>query len=194
MKRAMVGILVGLFWLPWMNIPADCQETVELQPFDIAAVEVHAIAWAVRPADRIAAVDDRILREGMAHRGAEVVEIRPDSVVFSYAGRMLAKKIRENENKPASTPEAVPRRENQASGGLGAASGENRIYPWTGRTVAELSNIRTAPDPASEIAMRVRSQTPLQVMGKRGGWLRLLLRDGSTGWIHPSLIRRDDTP
>ncbi|MCG6893109.1 MAG: hypothetical protein LJE65_05840 [Desulfobacteraceae bacterium] len=33
-----------------------------------------------------------------------------------------------------------------------------------------------------------------QVTGKKGNWLRLLLRDGSTGWIHQSLIARDDTP
>jgi hypothetical protein len=54
-----------------------------------------------------------------------------------------------------------------------------------------LSNIRTAPDDGSEIKMRVDTSTPLRVTGKEGLWLRLLLKDDSTGWIHQSLVEMD---
>jgi hypothetical protein len=89
MKRTSVWTLVVVVLLPWMSGPAGGQSKEESQPFDLTAVRVHAIAWAADPAERIAAVDDRILREGMTHRGATIVEIRPRSVVFDFAGRKM---------------------------------------------------------------------------------------------------------
>lgn len=61
-------------------------------------------------------------------------------------------------------------------------------FPRTVTTRPELSNIRSSPEDHAAIQMRVKSETPLQVTGEKGVWLRLQLRDGSEGWIHRALV------
>ncbi len=74
-----------------------------------------------------------------------------------------------------------------------AASGEGS-FPRSGLTLPGLSNIRTAPDGASAVKMRVEGATPLRITGMEGPWLELRLQDESTGWIHHALVEKDTAP
>lgn len=197
MKAASLAILTLAVLLLSTAPSSLSQEALPPQPLDLAAIQVHAIAWAAEPAERIAAVDDRILREGMHHRGATVVEIRPYSVVFGVAGRLLEKEIREDGDASEASAASSPTPDGEASpepAPPAADANAGGTFPRPGLTTAELSNIRSAPEGGAEVLMRVPVKTPLEITGAEGGWLRLRLRDGGAGWIHRSLVHIGPAP
>lgn len=76
---------------PTPEVPAEDvfapQEPVEAQtPRDISQARIHAIAWSDNPEQRMALVGDAVLRLGDVFRGATVVDIGPDHVIFDRGG------------------------------------------------------------------------------------------------------------
>jgi N-acetylmuramoyl-L-alanine amidase len=52
-----------------------------------------------------------------------------------------------------------------------------------------MAKIRSGPDTDTEVLQRISQGTRLKVVGRAGDWLRLKLRNGSTGWIFHSLAQ-----
>ncbi len=51
-----------------------------------------------------------------------------------------------------------------------------------------------APGIHAPVLQLIRRGTRLQVVGKKGAWLKLQLRNGSTGWIYHSLAQSERKP
>ena len=56
-------------------------------------------------------------------------------------------------------------------------------------SLPEVAKIRSEPSIDAPVLQLIRRGTPLQVVGSNGYWLKLQLRDGSTGWIYHSLAQ-----
>jgi capsular exopolysaccharide synthesis family protein len=54
-------------------------------------------------------------------------------------------------------------------------------------SLPKVARIRSQPSIHSPVLHRVRRGKRLQVVGRKGAWLKLQLRNGSTGWIYHSL-------
>jgi hypothetical protein len=52
-----------------------------------------------------------------------------------------------------------------------------------------MAKIRSGPDMDTAVLQRVAQGTRLKVVGREGDWLKLQLRNGSTGWIFHSLAQ-----
>jgi hypothetical protein len=52
-----------------------------------------------------------------------------------------------------------------------------------------MAKIRSGPDMESAVLQRIAQGTQLKVVGREGDWLKLQLRNGSTGWIFHSLAQ-----
>jgi len=50
-------------------------------------LKIQAISWAQEPENRIAVIDNRVLRQGDAVQGYRLVEIEKDSVILQYSGK-----------------------------------------------------------------------------------------------------------
>jgi SH3-like domain-containing protein len=54
-------------------------------------------------------------------------------------------------------------------------------------------NVRSAPNTTSPVAMELFQGYPLKVIKKDGEWAQISDFEGDTGWIHTSLIGKNDT-
>jgi capsular exopolysaccharide synthesis family protein len=61
-------------------------------------------------------------------------------------------------------------------------------------SLPKVARIRSGPTIHSPVLHLIRRGTRLQVVGKKGNWLRLQLRNGSTGWIYHSLAQPEREP
>jgi capsular exopolysaccharide synthesis family protein len=61
--------------------------------------------------------------------------------------------------------------------------------PQTWESLPQTAEIRSGPSFYTPIIQVIRRGTQLKVVGRRGGWLKLQLRNGSTGWIYHSLAQ-----
>jgi uncharacterized protein YgiM (DUF1202 family) len=52
-----------------------------------------------------------------------------------------------------------------------------------------MAKIRSGPDMDTAVLQRIAQGTRLKVVGREGDWLKLQLRNGSTGWIFHSLAQ-----
>jgi SH3-like domain-containing protein len=52
-----------------------------------------------------------------------------------------------------------------------------------------MAKIRSGPDMDTAVLQRIPQGTRLKVVGREGDWLKLQLRNGSTGWIFHSLAQ-----
>lgn len=165
--------------------------------FDITRIRIHAIAWSEDPGKRVAVVDDQVLRQGMLFRGANVVGIDPDKVIFMFQGRQFVKQIKNQglSDPPIQTAEQAGI---SAGGTVETAPSSTTVeemlpeeaFPWTGRSLPELSNIRTEPNRSAAVKYRIGKGKRLKITGRQGQWLELGLRNGSFGWIHERLVEK----
>jgi len=61
-------------------------------------------------------------------------------------------------------------------------------------SLPKIARVRAGPSTLAATLQRIRRGTPLQVVGEEGDWLKLQLRNGSTGWIHHSLAQPEREP
>jgi len=61
--------------------------------------------------------------------------------------------------------------------------------PQTWESLPETAEIRLGPGFHTPILQLIRRGTQLQVVGRKGDWLKLELRNGSTGWIYHNLAQ-----
>ena len=178
-NRALVMAILWVCLGPGM-LPGEPESPRE----DEVMLRVHAIAWSEVPGRRVAVVGDQVLREGMTAGGIELLEIKPDRVELRVNGQRFTRKLEPPaeglpaENPPvasAATPGA-PDHGKQAA---------RRAEPY--QCAVELANIRRGPRVDSPVVARIKRGTPLKVIGQKGEWLRLRLRDNTEGWIHRSL-------
>ena len=54
-------------------------------------------------------------------------------------------------------------------------------------------NVRTAPNTQSQVYMELFAGYPLKVLKKDGDWLQISDFEGDTGWIHQSLVGKNNT-
>ncbi|SHO45332.1 SH3 domain-containing protein [Desulfopila aestuarii] len=54
-------------------------------------------------------------------------------------------------------------------------------------------NVRTAPNTQSQVYMELFAGYPLKVLKKDGEWLQISDFEGDTGWIHQSLVGKNNT-
>ena len=54
-------------------------------------------------------------------------------------------------------------------------------------------NVRSAPTTKSPVYMELFAGYPLKVLKKEGDWLQISDYEGDTGWIHQSLVGKNDT-
>ena len=78
---------------PTPRASAEAQAPVKPAPYDDAAplargtLQLQAISWSDTPGARITVIDGRILREGHSFDGYTVIQIRPDEIILSKAGK-----------------------------------------------------------------------------------------------------------
>jgi uncharacterized protein YgiM (DUF1202 family) len=73
---------------------------------------------------------------------------------------------------------------------LSAIKNEAETYT----SLPKIARIRSQPSIHTPVLRRVRRGTRLQVVGRKGAWLKLQLRNGSTGWIYHSLVQPEQKP
>jgi N-acetylmuramoyl-L-alanine amidase len=56
-------------------------------------------------------------------------------------------------------------------------------------SIPPMAKIRSGPDMDTAVLQRIAQGTRLKVVGREGDWLKLQLRNGSTGWIFRSLAQ-----
>jgi len=54
-------------------------------------------------------------------------------------------------------------------------------------------NVRSAPTTKSPVYMELFAGYPLKVLKKEGDWLQISDYEGDSGWIHQSLVGKNDT-
>jgi uncharacterized protein YgiM (DUF1202 family) len=79
-----------------------------------------------------------------------------------------------------------------SSAGEVFSSMQRRAQSYTSRP--KVARIRSGPNMHSPVLQLIRRGTRLQVVGKKGAWLKLQLRNGSTGWIYHSLALPEREP
>ena len=62
------------------------------------------------------------------------------------------------------------------------------------RSLPKVARIRSGPTIHTPVLQLIRRGTRLQVVGKKGAWLKLQLRNGNTGWIYHSLVQPERKP
>jgi len=72
------------------------------------------------------------------------------------------------------------------------SSMQRRAQSYT--SLPKVARIRSGPTIHSSVLHLIRRGTRLQVVGKQGAWLKLQLRNGSTGWIYHSLAQPQREP
>jgi len=72
------------------------------------------------------------------------------------------------------------------------SSMQRRAQTYT--SLPKVARIRSGPTIHTPVLQLIRRGTRLQVVGKKGGWLSLQLRNGSTGWIYHSLAQPEREP
>jgi uncharacterized protein YgiM (DUF1202 family) len=63
------------------------------------------------------------------------------------------------------------------------------MEPQTWESLPQTAEIRMGPSFYTPIIQLIRRGTRLKVVGRKGDWLKLELRNGSTAWIHHSLAQ-----
>ena len=53
-------------------------------------------------------------------------------------------------------------------------------------------NVREQPATSAAAVARVKKGERLAVLGRDGGWVRVQLPDGATGWVHGKYVRSDE--
>jgi uncharacterized protein YgiM (DUF1202 family) len=61
-------------------------------------------------------------------------------------------------------------------------------------SLPKVARIRSGPTIHSPVLHLIRRGTRLQVVGKKGAWLKLRLKNGSSGWIYHSLAQPEREP
>ncbi len=61
-------------------------------------------------------------------------------------------------------------------------------------SLPKVARIRSGPTIHSPVLHLIRRGTRLQVVGKKGAWLKLQLKNGSSGWIYHSLAQPEREP
>jgi succinoglycan biosynthesis transport protein ExoP len=79
-----------------------------------------------------------------------------------------------------------------SSAGVVHTSMRRRAQSYT--SLPEVARIRSGPTIHSPVLQLIRRGTRLEVVGKKRDWLKLQLRNGSTGWIYHSLAQPDREP
>ncbi|MEJ2430230.1 MAG: SH3 domain-containing protein [Deltaproteobacteria bacterium] len=122
------------------------------------------------------------------------LELRNGSTGWIY--RSLAQPERENVKKPLNVAKesqgnseaiaAQPNRINKASSPEGMRSPKQNLAEIY-ISLARVAKIRSGPSIHAPVLQLIQRGTRLQVVGRSGDWLKLQLRNGSTGWIYHSL-------
>jgi SH3-like domain-containing protein len=79
-----------------------------------------------------------------------------------------------------------------SSAGARLSTMQKRAQTYTSQP--RVARIRSGPTIYAPVLRLIRKGTRLQVVGKQGGWLKLQLRNGSTGWIYHSLALPESEP
>ncbi|MEE9119966.1 MAG: SH3 domain-containing protein, partial [Syntrophobacteria bacterium] len=82
--------------------------------------------------------------------------------------------------------------EKASSAGEVLSSMQRRAQSYT--SLPKVARIRSGPTIHAPILHLIRRGTRLQVVGKKWAWLKLQLRNGSTGWIYHSLAQPERKP
>ena len=56
-------------------------------------------------------------------------------------------------------------------------------------SLPKVARVRAGPTMHAPVLQLIRRGTRLQVVGRKGNWLKLQLRNGDTGWIYHSLAQ-----
>jgi N-acetylmuramoyl-L-alanine amidase len=72
------------------------------------------------------------------------------------------------------------------------SSVQRRVQSYT--SLPKVARIRSEPAIHAPVLQLIRRGTRLQVVGKKGAWLKLQLRNGSAGWIYQSLAQPEQKP
>lgn len=62
----------------------------DIIPMDNGIFKLQAISWAKNPIDRIAVIDNRVVRQGEAVQGYRILDIRQDQVILGLSGQQYA--------------------------------------------------------------------------------------------------------
>jgi SH3-like domain-containing protein len=79
-----------------------------------------------------------------------------------------------------------------SSAGEVHSSMQRRAQSYT--SLPKVARIRSGPTIHAPVLQLIRRGTPLLVVGKKGAWLKLRLKNGSTGWIYHSLVQPEREP
>lgn len=69
------------------SLPKESKKTTEREIISPPSLTISAIAWSEEPSERIAMINDKIVREGSEIQGAKILEILPHQVRFFYNGK-----------------------------------------------------------------------------------------------------------
>jgi ketosteroid isomerase-like protein len=86
---------------------------------------------------------------------------------------------------PEPTLTSKPSKERET---VGLAQTDIQIF----ESLPQIAKIRSGPDMDTAVLQRIPQGTRLKVVGREGDWLKLQLRNGSTGWIYHSLVQEVD--
>jgi SH3-like domain-containing protein len=62
------------------------------------------------------------------------------------------------------------------------------------RTSAKTSNLRAAPTTKSTVLKQLAIHTPIRITGSTSDWFRIILPDGSSGYLAASLVETAERP
>ncbi len=75
------------------TVPQENREPAALSRTGLPFLKVVGIAYRENPAERIAIINDLPVMQGTAIEGAQVLEIRPDRVIFDWKGRKFEQQV-----------------------------------------------------------------------------------------------------
>jgi N-acetylmuramoyl-L-alanine amidase len=94
----------------------------------------------------------------------------------------------------ASEPLAAQPKVIKKSSSAGEIKSSIRRRAQSYTSLPKVARIRSGPTIHTPALQLIRRGTRLQVVGKKGAWLKLQLRNGSTGWIYHSLAQPEREP
>jgi uncharacterized protein YgiM (DUF1202 family) len=182
--------------------PSQVKETVSLKPSKVQTWESLPHTAEIRLGPTIHSPVLQLIRRGTRLRvvGKQAdwlrLQLRNGNTGWIY--HSFAEPQREPVEKPLNvvmgsngTSEPLVAQANvikkSSSAGEMHSSVQRRVQSYT--SLPKVARIRSEPAIHAPVLQLIRRGTRLQVVGKKGAWLKLQLRNGSTGWIYHSLAQ-----
>jgi succinoglycan biosynthesis transport protein ExoP len=116
---------------------------------------------------------------------AKEMESESESITSHFITEKDSSKKPESAPPPEPTLTSKPSNERET---VGLPQTDIQIF----KSLPPIAKIRSGPEMDTAVLQRIAQGTRLRVVGREGNWLKLQLRNGSTGWIFHSLAQSVD--